>query len=136
MSSRRLTWHDIDECTYRFGSLPNEDIENPSDRRPDMKTVSMAKSALKTKKKLATKTKPTRKTKPTTKTKPMMKMKPATPTTKAMQPSPSESEYDDGRMLRMLHDSIFCAPSSYDVNQLIANDSLRKSTAADRPPHH
>lgn len=98
MSSRKLTWHNVDECTYRFGSCPNDHVENPGDRRPAMKSTT--KSA-------TTMTKPTTKSATTMKTKTtsVEETKPTTDTTPTSESG--DDDDDDERMLQMLHDAIF-----------------------------
>lgn len=104
MTSRTLTWHNVDECTYIFGSRPNGDIKKADNQRPATKTAittktdSMAKTTSMTTKKTALVAKMKSKPKPTS----LVKTKPTTMTTLT-----SESSSDDERMLRMLHDAIF-----------------------------
>lgn len=114
MSSRTLTWHNIEECTYRFGSNPNNETGKPGDQKAV--TTTNKRTSMTTKPTLIAKTKakeskPTSMANPTgTKATNTTSEAPKTskvnmkPTTKATLTRESDREE---RILRMLHDAIF-----------------------------
>jgi len=105
MSSRGLTWHDVDECTYRFGSRQNGDAGKSGDRKPVTKRTVSAKPTTSIAKTKETKTPSMANTTPT-ETKTAMtskaKTKPTTETTLTI-----ETADRDEQILRMLYDAIF-----------------------------
>ncbi|CAI6342828.1 unnamed protein product [Macrosiphum euphorbiae] len=114
MSSRKLSWHNVDECTYVFGSHPSYDAGKPGDQKP-VTTRTKPTSIMTKPKSIATtrakETKPTSMAN-TTKAKETgtTSMAPKTATSKANPTTTTtlarESDREE-RMLRMLHDAIF-----------------------------
>lgn len=135
MTSRTLTWHNVDECTYIFGSRPNGDIKKSDDQRRVTKTAittktdSMAKTTSMTTEKTALVAKMKSKPKATS----LVKTKPTTKTTLM-----SESSSDDERMLRMLHDAIFWVGRRSQMTQTSwpRSHTSRNSILVVWPPSH
>lgn len=134
MSSRTLTWHNVDECTYRFGSHPNCDAGKPGDQKPvtmGTKTTSMTTKPTSIETTTAKQTKTTSIANTTS-------MEAKTATSKAnMKPTTKttfmrESDRDE-RMLRMLHDAIFWVPPSDDANLLTPNHTYLLKVRRGRP---
>jgi len=122
MSSRTLTWHNVNECTYRFGSHPNCEAGETGDQKPvttgtkttsmTTKPASIATTAAKQTKATSTKTTSIAQTTwmATETATSKANAKPTTKTTLAR-----DSDRDE-RLLRMLHDAIFWVPPSEPVD--------------------
>lgn len=133
MTSRTLTWHNIDECTYIFGSRPNGDIKKPDDQRTAKKTANTTKTDLRVKTTFITtkKTALVAKMKSKPKTTSLVKTKPTTKRTLM-----SESSSDDERMLRMLHDAIFWVGRQSQMTSWPWSHISRNSILVVWPPSH
>jgi len=118
MSSRKLSWHNVDECTYVFGSHPNHDAGKPGDQKAVTTRTKPTSTTTKPTSIATTKEKGTKSTSmgntTAAKVTGTTSMAPKTATSKAnMKPTTTttlakESDRDE-RMLRMLHDAIFWA---------------------------